>query len=162
MTALANSRARKSVYILVSIGLIITILSGVFILLFQENHFSDIKITDFSVDDEMGVVGGLVVDWRFNLTVENKGVDDVSGLMLDVKVFSNGTELQVGNFFTGTFENCTLKDPLEAGEVREVTGNIMVTVGDNAMGAMMGKKAEIVSYVILDNVVLDQRENVWN
>ncbi len=38
----------------------------------------------------------------------------------------------------------------------------MVTVGDDALGVMMSKKADIVSFVILDNVVLDQQENVRN
>ena len=121
---MANSRTRKkSVYILISIGLILTILTGFFILLSQENYFSAIKITNFSVNDEMSPVGGLIVIWRFNLTIENKGVENVTGLMLDVKVFYNGTEVQVGNYFSGTFENGTIIEPLKAGEVREVIGS---------------------------------------
>ena len=67
----------------------------------------------------MSPVGGLIVIWRFNLTVENKGVDNVTGLMLDVKVFYNGTEVQVGNYFSGTFENGTIIESLKACEVRE-------------------------------------------
>lgn len=147
---------------LISICFILIILIAVFAVLFQANNSkhnqANIKITEFSIDKQWGYVGGLAMDCRFNLTIENKGVDNVTDLVLDVKMFHNNSELQVGNYFFGTYENGTIIKSLSAGEVREFKGIIMSTVGDDAYRYLRSNETSIIAFVTLDNVVLDQRK----
>jgi hypothetical protein len=82
-----------------------------------------VKITDFAVDNQWGYLGGWTFNCLFNITLENRGLDNVTGLVLKVKV-SNYTESEVGNYFFGTYENGTIKEPLRAGEVREFRGTL--------------------------------------
>ncbi|MCW4002749.1 MAG: hypothetical protein NWE95_02415 [Candidatus Bathyarchaeota archaeon] len=158
---------KKIVYTIISIGLIIAISVAVFALLFQANNSNvpkqnqlNIKITNFSINKGWSYVGGLVMDCSFNLTIENKGVENVSDLVLTVKMFHNNSEVQVGNyFFDGTYENGTITEPLYAGEVRAFKGTIMSIFGDAAYQYLGSNETAIIAFVTLDNVVLDQRKS---
>lgn len=71
-----------------------------------ENKSVDVKITDFYFTENWGIVGGLASVAQFNLTLKNYGSTDVNGLVLKVKMFENGTDVGVGNyFFNDTYEN---------------------------------------------------------
>jgi hypothetical protein len=59
----------------------------------------NVKITNFAIDKQWWYLGGVACDCRFNMTIENKGVSNVTGLELKVKLFNNGSEVQVGNYF---------------------------------------------------------------
>jgi hypothetical protein len=117
-----------------------------------------VKITDFAVDNQWYYLGGVTFDRSFNLTIENKGADNVTDLELKVKVYSNNSEVQVGNYFFGTYENGTIKEPLGAYEVREFKGTIMTAVGEEAYGLdFASNETSIIAMVLLNNTVLDER-----
>ena len=122
----------------------------------------DIKITDFSVDNNWGPVVGLVCDCRFNLTLHNDGNVNLTGLELRVKTYVNNTEFRVGNYFDGTFENGTIQDALVAGEVREFQGTLLSTVGVEGdfppFTDMTSNGISTVAMVVLNGTVLYQRE----
>jgi hypothetical protein len=157
---------RKSVAAVVVLFFVIASCIAIFAFLFQTNNTStdsehnqaNIKITDFSINDHWAYLGGLVFDCSFNLIVENKGADNVTDLELKVKVYSNNSEVQVGNYFFGTYENGTIKQPLGAYEVREFKGVIMTTVGADAYRLnLASNETSIVAMILLNNTVLDKR-----
>ena len=113
----------------------------------------NVKITDFVVDNQWGNLGGMSFNCLFNITLENRGLDNVTGLVLKVKV-SNYTESEVGNYFFGTYENGTIKEPLRAGEVREFKGTLMSHLPFPDI-----KPNNVVAIVLLNNTVLDERTN---
>jgi hypothetical protein len=113
-----------------------------------------VKITDFAVDNQWGYLGGWTFNCLFNITLENRGLDNVTGLVLEVKVFYNNTECEVGNYFVGTYENGTIKEPLEAGEVREFGGTLL-----SQPPLPDVKPNNVVAFVLLNNTVLDERTN---
>ncbi len=86
----------------------------------------------------------------------------MSDLVLDVKMFHNNSDLQVGNYFDGTYENGTITVPLKAGEVRAFRGTIMSIVGDEAYQYISSNDTAIIAFVTLDNVILDQRRSEQN
>jgi hypothetical protein len=113
-----------------------------------------VKITSFVVDNQWNYLVGVTFDCKFNITLENRGLDNVTGLVLEVKVFYNNTEFDVGNYFVGTYENGTIKESLGAGEVREFEGTLishtpLPDVGPN----------NVVAIVLLNNTILDERTN---
>jgi hypothetical protein len=119
-----------------------------------ESSEPSVKITGFVVDDQWYYLGGGSFDCRFNITLENRGLDNVTGLVLEVKVFYNNTECEVGNYFVGTYENGTIKEPLEAGEVREFGGTLL-----SQPPLPDVRPNNVVAFVLLNNTVLDERTN---
>ena len=82
----------------------------------------------------------------------------MTDLELKVKVYSNNSEVQVGNYIFGTYENGTITQPLGAYEVREFKGTIMTTVGDDAYGLnLASNETSITAMVLLNNTMLDER-----
>jgi len=163
-----NSKTNKKVaYTIISIGLILVFSVAVFTLLFQANNAPNlstqnqptVKITNFSINKGWSCVSGLVMDSSFNLTIENKGADNVTDLVLDIKMFHNNSELQIGNYFDGTSENGTITEPIKAGEVKEFRGTIMSIVGDEAYQYLSSNDTYIVAFVTFDNIILDQRRS---
>jgi len=113
-----------------------------------------VKITSFVVDNQWNYLGGVTFDCKFNITLENRGLDNVTGLVLEVKVFYNNTEFDVGNYFVGTYENGTIKEPLGAGEVREFEGTLL-----SHPPLPDVRPNNVVAIVLLNNTVLDERTN---
>ena len=111
-----------------------------------------VKITNFAVDDQWNYLSGVSFDCRFNLTLENIGLDNVTGLVLKVKVF-NYTEVDVGNYFFDAYENGTIKEPLRAGEIRDFEGKLL------SHTPLDVRANNVVAIVLLDNTVLDERTN---
>ncbi len=108
-----------------------------------------VKIIDFSMIDEIwSPVCGLVCDCRFNLTIKNEGISNLTGLQLTVKLLNNGNEVTVGNYIGCAFENRTLADTLHSGEARDCSGTLMCTVGDSAYcyGFETGQRAIVVCW----------------
>jgi hypothetical protein len=159
---------KKKVFYAVSFALVLVVLAAVFSVGLERqnapytsgNSQPNVEITNFSVTSGWGCLGGLTMVSDFNLTVENKGTDNVTGLVLSVKMFHNGSEVQVGDYFNGTYENGTIKEPLNAGEVREFNGAIMSTVSDEAYRSLGLNDTYLAAYVTLDNNILDQQRNV--
>ncbi len=125
----------------------------------NEGKQINVKITDFSmIDKQWWYLGGLAFDCRFNMTIENKGISNLTGLELKVKLFNNGSEVQVGNYFVCASENGTVAETLHAGEVRSCDGTIMCSGGDAAYGTnLSSNKTAIVAQVILNNNILDEK-----
>jgi hypothetical protein len=118
------------------------------------NPSLNVKITSFAVDDQWNYLGGVTFDCRFNITLENRGLDDIAGLVLKVKVFNNNTELNVGNYFAETYENGTIKETLGAGEVRVFEGTLLSNPPLPEI-----RTNNVVAAVLLDNAVLDEQTN---
>ena len=153
---------KKTVFVFIAIILIIAIPISLYLQTSEKNNIEstepNVKITDFVVDNQWWYLGGLVFDRSFNLTIENKGADNVTGLELKVKVYSNNSEVQVGNYFSGAYENGTITEPLGAYEVREFKGTLMTVVGDEAYRLdFASNETSIIAMVLLNNTVLDER-----
>jgi len=153
---------KKTVFIFIIIILIVAIPVSLYFQSSEKNNIEPseptVKITDFVVDNQWYYVGGLVFDRSFNLTIENKGADNMTDLELKVKVYSNNSEVQVGNYFFGTYENGTITEPLGAYEVREFKGTFMTAVGEKAYGLnFASNETSIIAMVLLNNTVLDER-----
>ncbi|NLF87239.1 hypothetical protein GX563_00285 [Candidatus Bathyarchaeota archaeon] len=120
-----------------------------------------VKITNFSmVDKQWFYLGGLTFSCNFNLTIENNGVSNITGLELKVKLFSNGNEVQVGNYFDNADENGTITEPLHVGEVRSCNGTILCNVGDRAYGTnLTSNQTTVVAQVILNGNILDEKRS---
>lgn len=122
-----------------------------------QNHLNpslNVKITSFVVDGQWNYLGGVTFDRRFNITLENRGPDNITGLVLKVKVFNNNTELNVGNYFVETYENGTIKEPLGAGETKKIEGTLL------SQPPLPGVRPNnVVAIVSLNNTVLDERTN---
>jgi hypothetical protein len=117
-----------------------------------------VKITDFVLDNQWYYLGGLVFDRSFNLTIENRGTDNVTDLELKVKIYSSNSEVQVGNYFSGTYENGTIMQPLGGYEVRKFKGTLMTVVGEKAYGLnFASNETSVIAMVLLNNTVLDER-----
>lgn len=123
----------------------------------REPSEPNVKITDFSVSHHWGNPVGMLYDCWFNLTLENRGIENVSALELKVKAFLNNSEVDVGNYFIGTYENGTIKDPLGAGEVREFKGAILIVLGREPYIDISSNETSIIAMVLLNDTVLDEQ-----
>jgi len=153
---------KKTVFVFIIIILIVAIPISQYLQTNEKNNIKPseptVKITDFVVDNQWSYLGGLVFDRSFNLTIENKGADNMTDLELKVKVYSNNSEVQVGNYFVGTYENGTITQPLGAYEVMEFRGTLMTHVGDDAYGLnFASNETSVIAMVLLNNTVLDER-----
>jgi hypothetical protein len=151
---------KKKIFTLISICCALAILSAAFAFSKQSNNQLDVKISNFSISKQWEYLGGLMFDCSFNLTIENKGVNNVTDLELKVKAFKNNSEVQVGNYFNGTYENGTIIEPLGAGEVREFKGTILTVVGSEAYHLNLSSNdTSVVAIVLLNNTLLDERQS---
>jgi hypothetical protein len=81
-------------------------------------------------------------------------------LELKVKLFSNGSEVDVENYFACANENGTFTEPLYVGEVRSCDGTILCNVGDRACGMnLTSNETAIVAQVILNGTILDEKRS---
>jgi hypothetical protein len=153
---------KKTVFVFIMIILIVAIPISLYFQTTEKNNIEpsepNVKITDFVVDNQWNYLGGLVFDRSFKLTIENKGADNVTDLQLKVRIYSNNSEVQVGNYFFGTYENGTITQPLGAYEVREFKGTLMTIVGEEAYRLdFASNETSIIAMVLLNNTVLDER-----
>jgi hypothetical protein len=164
-----KKETKKMAYALVTIGLSVTIilaLSG-FKFFLKDNQTNtnqdnqiNVKITNFSINKQWLYLGGLTFDCKFNLTIENKGASNLTGLELKVKLFNNDSEIQVGNYFVCSSENGTIIESLQVGEVRPCDGTILCNVGDEAYRTnLSSNETTIVAQVILNNTFLDEKKS---
>jgi hypothetical protein len=154
---------KKTVFVFIIFILIVAIPISLYFQTTEKNNIEPseptVKITDFVVvDNQWYPVSGLACDRRFKLTIENKEADNVTDLQLRVRIYSNNSEVQVGNYFSGTYENGTITQPLGAHEVREFKGTLMTIVGDEAYRLdFASNETSIIAMVLLNNTVLDER-----
>jgi hypothetical protein len=155
---------RRAVFV-VAVVLVVGLLGGFWCYVSRSNDGSDetkttlpdVKVTDFHLTSWWSCIGGLVMTSNFNLTLENCGAVNVSGLALRVKMFHNGIEVPVGNYFDGVDENGTIIMPLGAGEARTVEGLLGSNVGDEAYRSLGMNGTVLVASVAWNGSVLDQR-----
>jgi hypothetical protein len=120
----------------------------------EESGEPKIKITDFYFYGRTGNPVGMLFDYWFNITVENVGEDNVSGLVLKVKVFVNDSEVNYGNYFVGADENGTIKDSLGGGEVKESQGALLWVLGRDLYADFSSKDTSVIASVSLNNIVI--------
>ncbi len=157
---------RKSPYVFVLV--VILVLAFGVALYFEQsiNHNvtqptqAQVKIASFSVDTQWGALAGLTMGCKFNLTIQNVGAGNLSGLMLNITVSINGTKIPYGTYFDGTYENNTLIEPLAPGEVKVCDGVIMFNLGTGTpMFAVHSNDTSVKASVSLDGVILFERES---
>jgi hypothetical protein len=162
-----RKETKKMAYALVTIGLSVTIILALFGVKFflkdnqtntnQDNQIN-VEITNFSINKQWLYLGGLTFDCKFNLTIENKGTSNITGLELKVKLFNNDSEIQVGNYFVCASENDTIIESLHVGEVRSCDGTILCNVGDTAYQTnLASNETSIIAQVIFNNAILDEK-----
>jgi hypothetical protein len=105
-----------------------------------------LSITGFWVDDSWENPGGLLLDCRFNFTVHNIGTEDLDGLELEVRMFINDSEVEVGNYFEGVGEYGLVS--LSVGEVREFTGTVLYTWKEDGVIYGAGYQPDGASYIV--------------
>ncbi len=152
--------SRQTTNALIAIVAIAVVLLATFTFLWyngspiSENKSVDVKITDFYFTEDWGIVGGLASVAQFNLTLKNYGSTDVNGLVLNVKMFDNGTDVGVGNyFFNDTYENGTTVAPLKAGELKVYSG----VLEDSFPIVTSPPNTYYEASVILNNNILDKK-----
>ena len=124
------------------------------------NQTNKVRVTAFSIDPEgWENPSGLLLTCSFNITLHNMGTNDVQGLKLRVKMFVNGSEIDVRNNILGA-ENGVVNDTLCAGEVRELRGELQYSLHqggaiDTIGGHLAG--ASYVAQVMLGEDILDER-----
>ena len=112
---------------------IIVITGAILLFLGQnENQFADqdeaendveIEIIDFLLADNVGNPAGITYDRWFNVTIENKGETNATGLYLDIEVFINNTECD--NYNIAHLSTSTFNSTLNIGEIREFHGTVL-------------------------------------
>jgi len=120
------------------------------------NNTNKVKIKAFSVGKSWENPGGLEVTLPFNITLQNMGANDLEGLSIEVKMFENGSSVNVETFFG---ENGQFNGTLRAGEVMEIKGLIGTTINATSIMFPIGGTSETFTYsakVILDEAVLDE------
>ena len=164
-----NIISNKLLYSLFSVVVIIIILIALFALIYQsENPINPknnneqteigIAITDFSIDNYWGNPVGMLYDCWFNLTIENRSTVNVTNAELVVRAFLNGSEVNIGNYFIGTYENGTIINPLLAGETKQFQGAMMMVLGREPYIDISSNQTSIVALVMLNNTILDELE----
>ncbi len=156
---MGNHLSRKTTYALIAIvAIAVTLIAFVWHNESPTTENRTVTITDFYFTENWSCVGGLAFVAQFNLTVKNYGQTDVSGLVLKVKMFDNGTDIGVGNyFFNDTYENGTIINPLKAGEIKVYSG---VLSGDITVVAFPANTTVTRYYeasVILNNNILNEK-----
>lgn len=111
---------------------------------FQE-QIESVKITEFEWESGFNCIGGLVLINIANVTVQNSGAKNISGLTLTVRVVYNGSEL---GYSSGFIEKI---DMLHAGESLEISRGVFSAVGNRPNGT------ECISTLMWGKVVLDER-----
>ena len=105
----------------------------------------DVKITAFEWIGGFNPIGGVALAHPVNVTIQNKGITDVSELTLTVKLLYIDTQTEVGQGYAKQI------DVIQAGEILEFSGAIIATIGSFSKDS-----AVCVITLTLGNVVLDE------
>jgi hypothetical protein len=103
----------------------------------------NVKITAFNWIRGFNPYAGLTFINEVKVTVENHGINEISGITLTVKLLNNGTEIDNYIAFVTQIET------LHAGESREISGNIF-------WGLLSTKVTHRVCTLKLGDIVLDE------
>ena len=141
---------------------LIVVIAAIWLVFNQMNSLSQtnkVHITAFIIDPEgWENPGGLLLTCSYNITLQNNGINEVQELRLNVKMFVNGSEIDVENNVFGVDEGST-NDTFSPGEVRILQGELQYslhsggaidTVGGHPVGA------SYMAQVLLGNYVLDE------
>jgi hypothetical protein len=117
-----------------------------------ETQTCDVKIVDFEWTSnwEKGPVG-LMWGGPFNVTLHNLGNMGIEGLIVEVKLLANNSEIGSETFFDGYNTNVTFG--LHAGEIREFEGVFMSTL--DKLAEAQGEQAFRV-ICMLNSTILDE------
>lgn len=107
---------------------------------------SEVRIIDANWIGGFNPIGGLTLAHPVNITVQNKGVNDVSGLNLTVKLLYKDTKTEVGQGFVKQI------NIIHAGEILEFSGSILATIDSFSTDS-----AVWVVTLTLGDFVLDER-----
>jgi hypothetical protein len=102
---------RKRLYGLVT-AVVLVVVVVAFVLYYVPSKSSIVKITHFSKTE--GSVPGQVI-YKFSVTIENQGTNDVSGLLLRVRILGDGAEIQSETFLMPTLNRGQEYSPDEVG-----------------------------------------------
>jgi YVTN family beta-propeller protein len=141
---------------------LIVVTAAIWLVFSQMNSLSQankVQITAFLIDPEgWENPVGLLLTCSYNITLQNNGINEVQDLRLSVKIFVNGSEIDVENNVFGVDEGST-NDTFSPGEVRIFQGELQYslhsggaidTVGGHPVGA------SYIAQVLLGNEVLDE------
>jgi uncharacterized protein YlxW (UPF0749 family) len=106
---------------------------------------SDVKIIDANWIGGFNPIVGVTLAHPVNVTVQNTGVNDVSGLNLTVKLLYKDTQTEVGRGFAKQI------DMIHAGEILEFSGYILATID-----SFSADSAVCVVTLTLGDFVLDE------
>jgi len=118
-------------------------LSVVVWVVFSQISAPNVKITAFNWIRGFIPYAGLTFINEVKVTVENHGINEISGITLTVKLLNNGTEIDNYSAFVTQIET------LNAGESREISGNIF-------WGLLSTKVTHRVCTLKLGDIVLDE------
>jgi TolA-binding protein len=105
----------------------------------------DVKITAFKWLGGFNPIVGVTLSHPVNVTIQNTGSNDVSGLSLTVKLLYIDTQTEVGQGFAKQI------DIIHAGEILEISGSIFAT-----LGSFSKDSAECVMTLRCGDIVLDE------
>ncbi len=127
---------------------------------FLLNQTNQVRVTAFTVDSEgWKNLGGLLLTCSFNISLRNMGLNDVEGLKLRVKMFVNGSEIDVRNNIFGVDEGL-VNDTLHSGAVRSFRGEMLYSLHQRGAIDTIGGHPAGASYaaqVMLSETVLDEQ-----
>jgi uncharacterized protein YlxW (UPF0749 family) len=107
---------------------------------------SEVKIIDANWIGGFNPIVGMTLAHPVNVTVQNTGVNDVSGLNLTVKLLDKDTQTEVGRGFAKQI------DMIHGGEILEFSGSILATIDSFSTSS-----AVCVVTLTLGDFVLDER-----
>jgi heme/copper-type cytochrome/quinol oxidase subunit 2 len=110
-----------------------------------QEQIESVKITEFEWEAGFNYLGALTLLNVANITVQNNGAKNISGVTLTVRLFYNGSELGYSEGFTEKI------DILHAGESLEISGWVSSGLGNRPNGT------ECISTLTWGKVVLDER-----
>jgi hypothetical protein len=110
-----------------------------------QEQIESVKITQFEWESGFRCIGGLTLVNMANVTVQNNGAKNISGVTLTVRVVYNGSKLRYSSGFTEKI------DMLHSGESLEISRGVFSVVGNRPNGT------ECISTLMWGEVVLDER-----
>ena len=110
-----------------------------------QEQIESVKITEFEWESGFNYLGALTLVNVANVTVQNSGAKNISGVTLTVRLVYNGSELGYSKGFTEKIA------ALHAGESLEISGWVRSGLGNRPNGT------ECISTLMWGKVVLDER-----
>lgn len=131
------------------------------------DFLAKVRITDFNVEGGWRSFGQADYSRSFNLTIENYGLTNVTGLVLKVKMLDDGTDVaKVWHTFSyifdnGVYDNGTIKSPLRTGEIRFYSGTMTTDLSQIEFpGTNPVRSYEALVILKINNSTLDEKQIV--